>query len=139
MKSTLLTVVVTLALASSGAALAACSSGAEPSALDEAALAADATTSADGGSATDGSTEGGDGSADGSAPVTFAVVEPILAAKCSSCHHQDFATLAGVKAKRADMIAKISEGKMPKNEPDWRTSADGVLVLHWLQTSPELQ
>ena len=142
MKTTHLTLFVS-AVASAALAMVACSSGEDLQAADEAALTSDAAATLDGGDGgLDAAADGAaviDGSADGAAPVTFATVEPILAAKCSSCHHSDFATLAGVKAKRADMISKISAGKMPKNEPDWRNSPDGILVLNWLQTSPELQ
>jgi hypothetical protein len=111
-------------------AVAACSNEADTSAAEEAALAAD-PASADAGGATD--------AGDGGATVTFGYVKPILDTKCSSCHHAEFTTLDGVKAKKDQMISKISAGKMPKDEPAWRNSADGVLVLNWLQTSPELQ
>lgn len=72
------------------------------------------------------------------AKPTFATVGPIVKASCGGCHAQ-FATLAGIKAEKAAMIAKITAGAMPKGNPTWKKSADGKKALTWLKTGADLK
>lgn len=72
------------------------------------------------------------------AKSTFAVVGPLVAANCGGCHAQ-FKTLAGIKADKAAMIAKISAGAMPKGNPGFKSTADGKKVLKWLKTGKDLK
>ena len=72
------------------------------------------------------------------AKPTFATVGPIVQATCGGCHAQ-FQGLAGIKADKAAMIAKISAGSMPKGNPTWKTTADGKKVLKWLKTGADLK
>ena len=72
------------------------------------------------------------------AKPTFATVGPIVKASCGGCHAQ-FATLAGIKAEKAAMIAKITAGAMPKGNPTWKKSADGKKTLTWLKTGADLK
>ena len=50
-----------------------------------------------------------------------------------------FTTLAGIKADKKAMIAKITAGAMPKGNPTWKTTADGKTVLKWLKTGADLK
>ena len=70
--------------------------------------------------------------------LTFASVGPKVASTCGGCHSQ-FKTLAGIKADKKAMIAKITAGAMPKGNPAWKTSADGKTVLKWLKTGADLK
>jgi hypothetical protein len=70
--------------------------------------------------------------------LTFASVGPKVASTCGGCHAQ-FKTLAGIKADKKAMIAKITAGAMPKGNPAWKTSADGKTVLKWLKTGADLK
>ena len=70
--------------------------------------------------------------------LTFATVGPKVAATCGGCHAQ-WKTLAGIKAEKAAMIAKITAGAMPKGNPAWKKTADGKLVLKWLKTGADLK
>jgi hypothetical protein len=70
--------------------------------------------------------------------LTFASVGPKVANTCGGCHAK-FKTLAGIKADKAAMIAKITAGAMPKGNPAWKKSADGKKVLKWLKTGADLK
>lgn len=70
--------------------------------------------------------------------LTFASVGPKVASTCGGCHAQ-FKTLAGIKADKKAMIAKITAGSMPKGNPAWKKSADGKTVLKWLKTGADLK
>ena len=70
--------------------------------------------------------------------LTFASVGPKVASTCGGCHAQ-FTTLAGIKADKKAMIAKITAGAMPKGNPTWKTTADGKTVLKWLKTGADLK
>jgi hypothetical protein len=70
--------------------------------------------------------------------LTFASVGPKIAGTCGGCHAQ-FKTLAGIKADKKAMIAKITAGAMPKGNPAWKKSADGKTVLKWLKTGADLK
>ena len=70
--------------------------------------------------------------------LTFASVGPKVGSTCGGCHAQ-FKTLAGIKADKKAMIAKISAGAMPKGNPAWSKSADGKTVLKWLKTGADLK
>ena len=72
------------------------------------------------------------------AKPTFATTGPLVAATCGGCHSQ-FKSLAGIKAKKTAMIAKITAGAMPKGNPAWKKSADGKKVLKWLKTGADLK
>ncbi len=94
--------------------------------------AADTATTADDGTEAIGTT------ADQLTALTFASVGPKVAGTCGGCHAQ-FKTLAGIKADKKAMIAKITAGAMPKGNPTWKTSADGKTVLKWLKTGADLK
>jgi hypothetical protein len=70
--------------------------------------------------------------------LTFASVGPKVASTCGGCHSK-FKTLAGIKADKKAMIAKITAGAMPKGNPAWKKSADGKTVLKWLKTGADLK
>ena len=72
------------------------------------------------------------------AKLTFATVGPVVQANCGGCHAQ-FQSLAGIKADKAAMIAKITAGSMPKGNPTWKKTADGKNVLKWLKTGADLK
>ncbi len=69
---------------------------------------------------------------------TFAVVGPIVATNCGGCHAQ-FNALAGIKADKTAMIAKLTAGAMPKGNPGFKSTADGKKVLKWLKTGKDLK
>lgn len=68
---------------------------------------------------------------------TFAVVGPLVATNCGGCHAQ-FNGLAGIKADKTSMIAKLSAGAMPKGNPGFKSTPDGKKVLKWLKTGKDL-
>ena len=72
------------------------------------------------------------------AKPTFATVGPIVTGTCGGCHAQ-FTSLAGIKADKAAMIAKITAGAMPKGNPTWKKTADGKKALKWLKTGADLK
>ena len=69
---------------------------------------------------------------------TFASVGPLVATNCGGCHSQ-FNALAGIKADKTAMIAKITSGAMPKGNPTWKKTADGKKALKWLKTGADLK
>lgn len=69
---------------------------------------------------------------------TFAKVKPILASACGRCHTGLFDTAAKVKARRAIMLAKVSQGIMPRGNPSWRFTPEGRMLLDYLRNSPQL-
>jgi len=99
---------------------------------DPATTPVDPTVNADDPTATDTQSE------ELAAKPTFATVGPIVGSTCGGCHAQ-FKTLAGIKADKAQMIAKISAGAMPKGNPGWKSTADGKKVLKWLKTGTDLR
>ena len=90
------------------------------------------------GPSTDASADASDG---GSAPTvaSYAEVAPLIANACSGCHHSSFGTLDKVKANKSSMLRMITSGRMPRNNPSWKDSADGLEVIDFLEHSPELQ
>jgi hypothetical protein len=72
------------------------------------------------------------------AKPTFATTGALVAANCGGCHAQ-FNSLAGIKADKTAMIARINAGSMPKFNPTWKKSADGKKVLKWLKTGADLK
>jgi cytochrome c553 len=112
----------------------------------------DASVSDGGVAVTDASVPTSDGGivvvTDGSAPPTdaaasdvptYAEIAPKIAAACGGCHHTSFNTLDKVKANKTRMLGMITSGRMPKNNPGWKNTADGLDVIDFLANSPELQ
>ena len=123
--STLASFVLTLALGAIAAGCAAEADDATPS-------AAEAADPALAGGAAETTAE------ELTSKSTFAVVGPLVAANCGGCHAQ-FNGLAGIKADKTAMIAKISAGAMPKGNPGFKSTADGKKVLKWLRTGNDLK
>ena len=69
---------------------------------------------------------------------TYDEMSPIIAANCGRCHRATFATLERVRARRPEMLLKLSRGEMPRDEPTWFRSPDGQRLLAFLRESPEL-
>lgn len=69
---------------------------------------------------------------------TFAQVKPSLTGVCGRCHTGMFDTVAKVKARRALMLAKVSQGIMPRGNPTWRFTPEGRQLLDYLRNSPSL-
>lgn len=90
------------------------------------------------GPTTDASVDASDA---GTAPsvASYTEVAPLIANACSGCHHSSFGTLDRVKANKTRMLDMITSGRMPKNNPSWKNSAEGLEVIDFLQHSPELQ
>lgn len=97
----------------------------------------DASAPSDAGPATDS----GSVVTDASVPSvpTYAEVAPIINSVCGHCHASKFSTLEKVKTNKSRMFSLINSGRMPKNNPGWRNTADGQDVLDFLAESPELQ
>jgi hypothetical protein len=72
-------------------------------------------------------------------PLTFREIGPILAHTCGSCHDDAFAQLADIKKDREDMIDAIEGRRMPADDDRWLDTANGLAVLKYLKTSPELR
>jgi cytochrome c5 len=68
--------------------------------------------------------------------VTYKQTGKLITASCGGCH-SNLKTLAGVKAKRTAMIARISAGTMPPSNPTFKTTATGKTILSWLQTGTD--
>jgi hypothetical protein len=69
---------------------------------------------------------------------TFAQVKPSLTGVCGRCHTGIFDTVAKVKARRAKMLDKVSQGIMPRGNPTWRFTPEGRMLLDYLRNSPQL-
>jgi cytochrome c553 len=69
---------------------------------------------------------------------TYAEIAPKIAAACGGCHHTSFNTLAKVDANKSSMLRMITSGRMPRNNPGWKNTADGLDVIDFLANSPEL-
>ncbi|MFO0741270.1 MAG: hypothetical protein U0270_35570 [Labilithrix sp.] len=106
-------------------------------AIDSGPVWTDASVSSDAGPAIDS----GPVVTDASVPSvpTYANVAPIINSVCGHCHASKFSTLEKVKANKSRMFSLINSGRMPKNNPGWRNTADGQDVLDFLAESPELQ
>jgi mono/diheme cytochrome c family protein len=71
------------------------------------------------------------------AALTYKQTGAVITKNCGGCHG-NLTTLAGVSAKKAVMIARISSGSMPPGKPAFGKSAAGKKVLKWLQTGTDL-
>lgn len=71
--------------------------------------------------------------------ASYTEVAPLIASACGGCHHGSFGTLDKVKASKTRMLGMITSGRMPRGNPSWKSSADGLEVIDFLQNSPELQ
>ena len=113
------------------------SSDQDLTAADSGPVWTDASVSSDAGPAIDS----GPVVTDASVPSvpTYANVAPIINSVCGHCHASKFSTLEKVKANKSRMFSLINSGRMPKNNPGWRNTADGQDVLDFLAESPELQ
>lgn len=70
---------------------------------------------------------------------TYTEVAPLINQTCGGCHHGKFDSLDKVKASAPRMLQMISAGRMPKNNPTWKNTAQGQEVLDFLANSPELE
>jgi hypothetical protein len=73
------------------------------------------------------------------ATPSYATVAPLIQRACARCHGDNFGSLDRLKSERDSMVEVISEGAMPRGNPDWKDSADGRAVLAFLQHSQELR
>ena len=64
---------------------------------------------------------------------TYEEVAPMIARACSGCHADTFGSLDQVRTWRDAMLDRILSGAMPRNNPNWRDSADGKAVLAFLR------
>jgi mono/diheme cytochrome c family protein len=71
------------------------------------------------------------------AALTYKQAGPVITKNCGGCH-ANLTTLAGVSAKKAAVLAKLSAGAMPPGKPAFSKSAAGKKVLKWLQTGTDL-
>lgn len=116
-------------LSTDGGTVDSSSPAADAGSADSSATVVDSGTTADASS----------GDAGTQSDVTFVTVKPILEQRCNGCHQGAFSNISVVKTKRARMIQLITAGRMPKGNPTWKDTEEGLLVLGYLQTSAELQ
>jgi hypothetical protein len=64
---------------------------------------------------------------------TYDEVAPMIARACAGCHADTFGSLDQVRTWRDAMMSRISSGAMPRNNPNWRETADGKAVLAFLR------
>ena len=91
--------------------------------------------------ATDPAAEGDEDTAqtnDELVSLTYANVKSIIDSTCGGCHAQ-FTSLAGIKADKTAMAARIKAGSMPRGNPTWKSTADGKKVLKWLKSGKDLK
>src|SRR5688572_9658858 len=67
--------------------------------------------------------------------LSYAEAAPIIAEACGGCHQGKFDTLDKVKAKKDRMKMLIERGSMPRQQPTWKDSDDGKLILKFLAES----